>query len=137
MTTDRVGMEVLDAEECRTPLRVHPVHVGRVGFTADDGAPVVLPVNFRLDGDDVVMRTGEGAILAAVRAGRPLAFQADQLDPAWQDGWSVRVQGVATEITGIGELERTPRLPLQPWAPGHKSHWLRLPTDRISGPRIL
>lgn len=57
--------------------------------------------------------------------------------PAWQDGWSVLVRGLATEITDTAELERVQRLPLRPWAPGVKPHWLRLPTQHVSGRRIL
>lgn len=137
MTIDRVGMEVLDAAACRELLRTHALHVGRVAFTGADGVPVVLPTNFRLDGEAVVLRTGDGQLLAAIRAGGPVAFEVDHLDPAWKDGWSVLVQGVAAEITDIGALDRVQRLGLRPWAPGHKSHWLRLPTERISGRRIM
>lgn len=57
--------------------------------------------------------------------------------PAWQDGWSVLVQGTATEVTDPDELDRLHRLPLHPWAPGDKPHWLRLATDHITGRRIL
>lgn len=136
MSIDHAPMDTLDSRTCLQLLRSQAVHVGRVGFTDGDDRPVVLPLNFRLDGDDVVLRTGESRLLAAVRAGRFVAFEVDRVDPAWEDGWSVLVQGKAEEISGLGELERVQRLPLRPWAPGHKSHWLRLPTDHISGRRI-
>lgn len=137
MTTDRVGMEVLDAAACRELLRTHALQVGRVAFAGADGVPVALPMNFRLDGEDVVLRTGDGQLLAVTRGGGPMAFEVDHLDPAWGDGWSVLVQGVAVEITEVDELDRVRRLRLRTWAPGHKSHWLRLPTERISGRRIM
>lgn len=137
MTIDHAGMQMLDAEDCRRLLRQSPLGVGRVAFTDDDGELLVLPFNYRLDGDDVVLRTGEGQLLGAVHAGRWLAFEADTVDPAWQDGWSVLVQGVAEEIADPAELERVQRLPLHAWAPGRKSHWLRLATEHISGRRIL
>lgn len=137
MTTDHVGMQILDGDDCRLLLRQHPLGVGRVAFTVDDGGLLILPFNYRLDGDDVVLRTGEGQLLGAVHAGRWLAFEVDTVDPAWQDGWSVLVQGVAEEIVDPAELERVQRLPLRAWAPGRKSHWLRLPTGHISGRRIL
>lgn len=137
MITDQAGMQRIDAESCRRLLRTHSLHVGRVAFTDGDGHPVVLPFNYRFDGSAVLLRTGDGPLLAAVRDGRPLAFEVDEVDPAWQDGWSVLVQGHATEITDPGDLERVQRLPLHPWAPGRKTHWLRLLTDRISGRRIL
>lgn len=136
MNVEHASMDILDSQACRQLLQAHAVHVGRVGFTDGDGRPVVVPLNFRLDGDDVVLRTGESELLAAVRAGRSVAFEVDQIDPAWEDGWSVLIQGKAKEISGLGELERIQRLPLRPWAPGHKSHWLRLPADHISGRRI-
>lgn len=137
MGTDRTGMQILDGDDCRLLLRDHPRHLCRVAFVGDDGAQVVLPFNYRLDGDDVILRTGEGQLLAAVHAARPVAVEVDSVDPAWQDGWSVLVQGVATEIADPAELDRVQRLPLRPWAPGDKAHWLRLPTERISGRRIL
>lgn len=136
MSIDHASMDTLDSRTCLQLLRSQAVHVGRVGFTDDDDRPVVLPLNFRLDGDDIVLRTGESKLLAAVRAGRLVAFEVDQVDPAWEDGWSVLAQGKAEEISGLGDLERIQRLPLRPWAPGHKSHWLRLSTDHISGRRI-
>lgn len=136
MSVDHASMDILDSRTCLELLRSQAVHLGRVGFTDDDDRPLVLPLNFRLDGDDVVLRTGENQLLAAVRAGRRLAFEVDQVDPSWEDGWSVLLQGKATEINGLGDLERIQRLPLRPWAPGHKSHWLRLSAERISGRRI-
>lgn len=137
MSTDHAGMYIVAPEDSRELLRGHPLHLGRVAFVTADGDPIVLPVNFRLDGTDVVVRTDDSELLAAVRAGRTVAFEADDVDPAWQDGWSVLVRGPAEEITDAGDLDRVRRLPLHPWAPGPKAHWLRLPTDRISGRRIL
>lgn len=137
MSTDHATIETLTAHHCRQLLHTHPLHLGRVAFADDDGVPVVWPVNFRLADDHVVCRTGDGQLLAAVRAGRPVAFEADHLDPAWQDGWSVLVQGTATEVTDPDELDRLHRLPLHPWAPGDKPHWLRLATDHVTGRRIL
>lgn len=137
MITEHATADILDVDECRRLLQTRAVRVGRVGFVADDGRPTVLPLNFCWDGDALVLRTGESSLLAAVRGGHPLAFEVDEVDPAWREGWSVLVRDVAEEITDPGELERVQRLPLRPWAPGAKPHWVRLPIVDLSGRRLV
>ena len=61
-----------------------------------------------------------------------MSFQVDGLEPGRPSGWSVLIQGNATELEdGDRELLR-----LQPWAPGAKSHWVRIAPDLVTGRRI-
>lgn len=89
MASDTTGLVTLSEQECLRLLRTHPIAVGRFGVTDTDGHPLIIPANYRLDGDTVVVRTGIGSVLADRAAGHKVAFQVDEIDPAWQEGWSV------------------------------------------------
>src|SRR5690242_4551703 len=69
-------LEVLTEREVLELVR--PVSLGRIGFVVD-GWPVVLPVNFALDGRDVVFRTDLGTKLDACDGAR-VCFQVDHTD---------------------------------------------------------
>jgi nitroimidazol reductase NimA-like FMN-containing flavoprotein (pyridoxamine 5'-phosphate oxidase superfamily) len=125
-------LESLPAAEAWRLLRSVPV--GRVAFVVA-GWPVVLPVNFAVDGDAIVFRTGPGAKLAAVGGGR-VAFEADAADSTYRAGWSVLAFGIADEVVDPAEVARLEGLPVRPWAGGERSHWVRIRVVRISGRRV-
>ena len=52
-------------------------------------------------------------------------------------GWSVLVRGEAIEVADPAELARLRRLPLDPWAPGAKAHYVRILPAKLTGRRIL
>jgi nitroimidazol reductase NimA-like FMN-containing flavoprotein (pyridoxamine 5'-phosphate oxidase superfamily) len=112
--------------------------VGRVAFAGDDGYPVVLPVNYRLDGALIVFRTAEGFKLESVPL-RRVAFEVDRLDPSMRTGWSVLVRGDAVEVTSaLGEpYESLRSAPLASWAPGPKDHWVAVEIASITGRQIV
>jgi uncharacterized protein len=110
--------------------------LGRVAVV-DDLGPVVFPVNFVLDRHMVVFRTGEGTKLDAACRGSRIAFQIDGTDTAAHAGWSVLVRGEAIEVTDPTELARLRKLPLDPWAPGVKAHYVRILPAALTGRRIL
>lgn len=110
--------------------------LGRVAVV-DDLGPVVLPVNFVLDRHMVVFRTDEGTKLAAACRGGRVAFEIDGPDTVARTGWSVLVRGEAIEVTDPGELARMRKLPLDPWAPGAKTHYVRILPAALTGRRIL
>jgi uncharacterized protein len=109
--------------------------LGRVAVV-DDLGPVVFPVNFIFDRHMVVLRTDEGTKLDAAVRGSRVAFEIDGADPATCTGWSVVVRGEAVEVTGPAELARLRRLPLHPWAPGAKAHYVRILPAALTGRRI-
>jgi nitroimidazol reductase NimA-like FMN-containing flavoprotein (pyridoxamine 5'-phosphate oxidase superfamily) len=94
-------------------------------------APLVVPVNFVLDGSVVVFRTAGGGKVDGLRSG-PISFQVDGIDPFHRTGWSVLVEGVAYEATRW----EVRHLDLSPWAPGQKDRWIRLVPTSITGRRI-
>lgn len=137
MARDATDLVALTEQECLRLLRTHPLAIGRIGVIDADGQPLVMPVNYRLDGDTVVIRTDEGSLLAERAAGHQVAFEVDEVDPAWREGWSVLVQGTALRTTDEDELQRLRRLPLRPWAPGERELYLQIAPRIITGRRIL
>jgi nitroimidazol reductase NimA-like FMN-containing flavoprotein (pyridoxamine 5'-phosphate oxidase superfamily) len=128
--------EVLTEAECRRLLAEQ--EVGRVAFMGGDGFPVVLPVNFVIDGDVVAIRSDLGAKTDQIPLHR-VAFEVDGVERWNQSGWSVLIQGYGQDATdAVGHrYEDLRRRGLTTWAPGEKAHWLTIDIHRISGRRIV
>jgi nitroimidazol reductase NimA-like FMN-containing flavoprotein (pyridoxamine 5'-phosphate oxidase superfamily) len=135
MSETEIALATLNADQCRALLVTHRPRLGRLAFV-DGEWPIVLPINFALDGDVVYFRTAAGSKLdAAVRCDR-VAFQLDRVDEVWEEGWSVLAFGHLRVVDDPDELARARRLPLRPWASGDKPHYLRLEILSLSGRRI-
>ena len=130
---DSTHLEVLDRGGCLALLA--SVAVGRIVFT-HRAMPAVEPVNFVVDGDSIVLRTGPGAKLTAARNNAVVAFEVDEIDLDEHAGWSVTVIGRAEEVRDAEENSRLARLPLRPWAPGEHNHFIRIPIEVVTGRRI-
>jgi nitroimidazol reductase NimA-like FMN-containing flavoprotein (pyridoxamine 5'-phosphate oxidase superfamily) len=128
-TPSKVSLEEIDRDDCLSLMAT--LSIGRVAVSVEAQAPLVVPVNYVLDGDVVVFRTGSGTKLAATGS-RPMSFQVDLVDPMHHTGWSVLVRGRAYVATHW-EIEH---LELEPWAEGSRPHWVRLVPDMITGRRI-
>jgi nitroimidazol reductase NimA-like FMN-containing flavoprotein (pyridoxamine 5'-phosphate oxidase superfamily) len=132
---DGSGIGVMDHEECMARLR--RASVGRVAVTIG-AVPAVFPVNFGLfDDGTVVFRTGTGTKLDAATRNAVIAFEVDEVDPLYHEGWSVLVVGVADELRDPVLLEQAHRLPLAPWAPGARDHFVCLRPEVVTGRRIV
>ena len=128
------SMVELDEAECLRLLA--STTVGRVGFVVD-GRPLVLPVNYAVDGRTVVFRTGEGTVLNRT-ALQMIAFEVDKIDDETHTGWSVLAQGVAQDVgTAIDtRSEQLRKLALVTWAPDRRDRWFRLDADTLTGRRL-
>lgn len=133
MELDRHGLEKLDREECLNLLASRSV--GRVGITIA-ALPAIFPVNFAVMDGDIVFRSSPGSKLTAAAQRAVVAFEVDDADNMFHSGWSVLVVGPAYEITDPAELERAHALPLTPWAPGAKGHYIRIRSEIVSGRRV-
>jgi nitroimidazol reductase NimA-like FMN-containing flavoprotein (pyridoxamine 5'-phosphate oxidase superfamily) len=124
-------MRALSEDECASLLR--GARLGRLAF-AVEGHTTIFPVNFLYDGTSIVVRTAPGFKLdeAPMRA---VAFEIDDAGPDGTWGWSVVVQGPCYDVSSsIDEIsEHLRELPLRPWAPGAREHWLRIAPRQITG----
>ncbi|EXG79741.1 pyridoxamine 5'-phosphate oxidase family protein [Cryptosporangium arvum] len=133
MDTLHRALAALDHHECLALLASVPV--GQVVFNAR-ALPEILPVNFRVDGDSVVLSVASGSVLARVSDGTVLAFHADRVDETSRTGWSVTVVGRVSEVTDEAERARIRALPLQSWTSDERDHVLRISAERVTGRRL-
>jgi uncharacterized protein len=134
MATMKTNIEVLYVDECLRLLGSHTVKLGRVGFDSDDGL-IILPVNYRLWGGSIVFRTDGGSKLTAVLDQRPLAFEVDDVQPAWKEGWSVLVQGHGRLVEDPDEVQAITDTGLVAWG-GADDHIIEIQSGRITGRRL-
>ena len=106
---------------------------GRVVLTTPDG-PEIVPVNYAVRDDTVVVHTSPDGLLARHADGRRIAFEVDLVDESRWHGWSVVAHGVG-EIGPAAPEAAAPDRP-RPWADGDRSCELRLPWTRLTGRRI-
>jgi len=109
--------------------------VGRAVFT-ERAMPAVVPVNFIVQDDAIVMCTAADTRLAKAATRGVLAFQVDDIDPGTRSGWSVVVVGVAELVDNVQERAQF-RCLLEPWAPGNNEVYIRLPLKVVTGRQIL
>lgn len=135
MSLDRNGLEILSRGACLELLRTR--EVGRVGLSRD-ALPTILPVNFRMVGDQIVYATGTGSKALAALHEQVVAFEVDDADSSRQEGWSVVVVGIPSELDDGDPLGVHAReLGLQPWIGERAPYFFRLDTGRITGRRVV
>ncbi|MFF5313420.1 helix-turn-helix domain-containing protein [Streptomyces massasporeus] len=123
----------LTEAECRSLLSTHGV--GRLAVPTDSG-PVVVPVNYSVVDGGIVFRTEPGTTPAQAD-GHQVAFEADRIDEAFSEGWSVLVRGPATTVTDPDEVARLEEQAFStPWAGGPRELWLRVEPVAVTGRRI-
>ncbi|MEU1202313.1 pyridoxamine 5'-phosphate oxidase family protein [Streptomyces sp. NPDC005813] len=129
----RRSIELDSAEALRL---LGSVSLGRVVFTRH-ALPTVRPVNHVLVDGDVLIRTHEGADLAAYTRqtdgpGVVVAYETDAIDPETHLGWSVVVTGYAQLVTDPGELVRYQTM-LRPWVDRTMDLAVRIRPDLVTG----
>lgn len=127
------GMVDLSPKECRD--LVARGRVGRVALCSHDG-PQVFPVNFAVVDGDIVFRTSPYTQLGLEVRGRRVAFEVDDLDYDRAAGWSVVVKGEATAVEDPDEIAALRRRVPEPWAPGHRTLFVRLSPHGFTGRRV-
>lgn len=127
-------MERLTQAECRRLIA--PGGIGRIALVTTSGT-VILPVNFAVVANTIVIRTEEGSTIAG-HASEPVTFEVDRIDEALARGWSVLVHGQAHPVLQPGEQRNllADAASLQPWPEGEHDLYVRIVPDRITGRRL-
>ena len=127
-------LEVLDPAECLQLLAGRGV--GRIGGIVR-GRPLILPINFAVLDEGIVFRTRRGGDIDQFMRSAAVAFEVDESDTIYHEGWSVVVVGRCAEVSDPAELHRVRRLRLLPWAGGSRDLFLHISIDEICGRRIV
>lgn len=114
---------------------VPTVPVGRLVFT-DRALPVVMPVNFVLDGNRIVVRTGHGSVLGEAVRGAVVAFEVDDFDDTYRNGWTVTITGRVRHVVDPLERSRLLELPLHSYAGDDLAEVLVVPVELVTGRRV-
>jgi nitroimidazol reductase NimA-like FMN-containing flavoprotein (pyridoxamine 5'-phosphate oxidase superfamily) len=129
----RTWLEILSESECWR--LVSGAEIGRLAVLVD-GVPEIFPVNHVVHAETVVFRTDAGSKLLGLLDHPLVCFEVDGADPTTRAGWSVMVKGRAAELTSGADVADAARLPLEFWARGEKSHWIRITPSAVTGRRI-
>ena len=92
------GGKIIELDRAESLELLAAKKVGRIGFLAEDG-PVVMPMNYVLSGDHIVVRTVAFGVVARSAIDQLVAFEVDDVDDFLEAGWSVLVRGAATLLT--------------------------------------
>ena len=130
---ESAALVALEPAECLTLLSTAPI--GRIVFT-EGALPAVQPVSFLVHDDTVVNRAGSGAGLSHATDGVVVAFEADEIDVAARQGWSVTVVGRAELVTDPAELAELAALPIRSWAPEARYDHIRIRIHHVTGNRL-
>jgi nitroimidazol reductase NimA-like FMN-containing flavoprotein (pyridoxamine 5'-phosphate oxidase superfamily) len=125
--------EVLDVEECWRLLG--QTGVGRLAVIVD-GHPDVFPINFAVNNQTLVFRTGSGTKQRAIEADDSVAFEADSVSAEFGAAWSVVVKGKAEKAVGAGPALDEIRRALFPWQGVGKEHLISVTPQSVTGRRF-
>jgi uncharacterized protein len=125
------GSRALDLRECERLLRGGVV--GRVALSTPDG-PHIVPVNYAVVDDTIVVRTSSYSIVGTYGRDAMLAFEVDHVDHERHVGWSVLARGRGWAEVDPDELSRIRHVwPPRPWASGNRNLYLRIRWSTLSG----
>ncbi len=129
----RSWMDHLPERECWELLA--QARVGRLGVLVDSG-PEIYPVNFVVDREALVFRTGPGTKLRGLDRSPAVCLEVDEISATERTGWSVLVKGAAHEITDVEEERRAASLDLDLWVVGDRARWVRIQPREVTGRRL-
>ena len=121
-------------EECARLLRAGVA--GRVAVGTPTG-PHIVPVNYAIDEESILIRTTAYSLLGTYGRGAQLCFEVDQFDYELKRGWSVVVRGRGTFVDDQEELAEIARSwEPRPWATGQRNLLVRIPWTEMTGRQL-
>jgi hypothetical protein len=128
------ALHAMSRSECYDLLRDESV--ARFAYVARAGVPDIVPVNYLVDGDDVLIRSGPGPKLQAAERRDMVALEIDAIDKDDRTARSVVVVGRAERLRAAEAASYEERLAETPWAAGPRRHVIRVRPTRVTGRRI-
>jgi len=119
----------LSTSECERLLRAGVF--GRLGLTTLRG-PEIVPVNYAVVDDAIVVRTAPSSLVATYADRAPIVFEVDLVDHERWQGWSVVARGVGRCVAD----RDVPGLLPRSWADGERTTLVRLAWTELTGRRI-
>ncbi len=135
-TAPQSGLEALSSRRSLGLLATRTV--GRLAYIVD-GRPHIVPVNFRVRGTDIILRSLPGSKLDAAEAGGtsshapPVCLEVDAIDERAHSGWSVVAHGVFEVIDDPEALAEAWTDAPDPWIRSRSHRWLRLRVSEMTG----
>lgn len=124
----------LSYDDCERLLRAGVF--GRVVLNRPTG-PEIVPVNYTVAHDTVLVRTAPGALLDRFADAAPLVFEVDHVNYERWHGWSVVARGRGERVLPdalTDEERRAPQPP--PWVSRDEESWIRLRWVTLTGRRL-
>jgi hypothetical protein len=108
--------------------------IGRLAYIARAGVPDIVPVNYVLAGESLLIRSAPGPKLQAAQRRERVAFEIDGIDEESHTAWSVVVSGLASVLSASdAPMSHQP----VPWAAGPRRHTLRIDLLHVDGRQLL
>jgi nitroimidazol reductase NimA-like FMN-containing flavoprotein (pyridoxamine 5'-phosphate oxidase superfamily) len=127
MNAARREPETLARGECMRLLG--QADIGRLALSSG-ALPIIVAVNYRVDDDVVLVKTGAGEHLRAATDGTVVAFEADGIEPGTQAAWSVSIAGIAREATGRDDAA------VPDWIAPDADRVVAISIERVTGYRV-
>ncbi len=127
MTVELSAQESLD--------RLANEKFGRLAISTP-GGPRIVPLNFTLVDDAIVLRTSPHSEVARFAIGTLAAFEVDGIAQDDHSGWSVVAVGMLEELEPAGLADLRGEWVPQPWASGVRNLYLKLTWTELTGRRL-
>jgi hypothetical protein len=133
--TEDLDVVEITEDECLRLLATQDM--GRLAVVRD-GRPEIFPVNYGLDGGDIVFRTDAGTKFDLATMGW-VAFEVDYFDPVSLKGWDVQARGVGRDVTsGLDAAStRLRAVEIVPWIVGEKANRVAILDPVLTGRRLV
>jgi hypothetical protein len=105
---------------------------------AEPEGVLILPVNYRMLDEDIVIQVGEGSILDAARRQAVVGFEVDEVSGTDGAAWSVFVRGLATVLDPRARPSPVAAWPVErgPLVPEPGFAFVRIRTGVLTGRRF-
>jgi len=135
MNENRVAPKAENLSPAQCWKLLSETSIGRLAVTVD-GHPDVFPVNYLVDGESLIFRTGGGTKIDAIREDARVAVEADAVSAEFGLAWSVVVKGRAEIAVSDDEVLNATKQGMFPWQGVGKDHLVRIVAAEVTGKRF-